>query len=144
MNMAIIRNDLSKLPGRFEELVREMPPQAIVDDSSHDNAVEMIDRLMARGKLTKGQELYLETLVQLVQVYECTHHAIDTRRFKGVGLLNHLAVENGLTAAAIAKILGVHASMGSKLLKGERSLTIAHARALGAKFKVRFEAFLAE
>lgn len=141
--MASIRNDVPKLPGRFEDLVREMPPQAIVDEASHENAVEMIDRLMARGKLTKGQELYLETLVQLVQVYEGAHHAIDTKRLSGAALLNHLAAEHGLSAAAIAQILGVHASMGSKLLKGERSLTVAHARALGARFKVRFEAFLA-
>jgi hypothetical protein len=66
-----------KLPGRFEALVRRMPPQAIADDRGLDEAVEMIDRLMAAGKLTRGQELYLETLVQLVQAYENAHHAIE-------------------------------------------------------------------
>ena len=34
------------------------------------NTLEVIDRLMAVAKLTKGQASYLETLVQLVQAYE--------------------------------------------------------------------------
>ena len=46
--------DKAKLPGRFAALVAIMPPQAIADDVQLDNTLEMIDRLMAGGKLTKG------------------------------------------------------------------------------------------
>ena len=67
-----------KLPGCFGDLVRVMPPQALMDDVHCGNTVDMIGRLMASGKLTKGQELYLETLVQLVQAYEAQHHSIET------------------------------------------------------------------
>src|SRR5438093_989022 len=52
----------TKLPARFDDLVRVMPPQAIVDDVDYQNTTEMIDRLMAGGKLTRGQALYMETL----------------------------------------------------------------------------------
>jgi len=65
------------MPSRFEDLVRLMPPQAIMDDVKYEYALEMIDRLMASGRLTNGQSLYLETLVQLVQAYEAVNHAID-------------------------------------------------------------------
>lgn len=47
-----------------------------MDEAQYENTIELIDRLMAAGRLTRGQELYLETLVQLVQAYETSHYAI--------------------------------------------------------------------
>ena len=67
-----------------------MPPQAVQDEVQYANTLEVIDRLMAVAKLTKGQALYLETLVQLVQAYEAEHHAINTARLTGLDSLNHL------------------------------------------------------
>ncbi len=131
-----------RLPGRFEEIVRLMPPQAILDDVHLDNALEMIDRLMAAGKLTKGQELYLETLVQLVEAYEADRHAIDTSDLSGLDSLRHLMKENGMNASDLARLLGVHASMGSKILRGERSLTVDHVRKLAARFRVSPQLFI--
>jgi len=128
------------LPGTFAELVALMPPQAIMDEVHHENTIEMIDRLMAAGRLTKGQELYLETLVQLVQVYEACHHAI--RPVKGIAALRHILAAHDMNASGLARLLGVHASMGSKILNGDRALTVAHIRRLAAKFKVRPDTFL--
>jgi HTH-type transcriptional regulator / antitoxin HigA len=130
----------AKLPGKFEDLVRLMPPQAIIDDVHCENTVEMIDRLMASGKLTKGQESYMETLVQLVQAYETAHHAIEAP--KGIDILRHLLDQHSMNASALARLLGVHASMGSKILKGERALTVDHLKILAAKFKVRADTFM--
>lgn len=136
------REKVTKLPGQFAKLVRRMPPQAIVDDVQYENTLEMIDCLMANGKLTQGQALYLETLVQLVQAYEATHHAIDTLRIGGMATLKHLMAENKMNAADLARLLGVHPSMGSKILKGERALTIDHLKKLAAHFKLSPEAFI--
>jgi HTH-type transcriptional regulator/antitoxin HigA len=119
-----------------------MPPQAVMDDVYLDNALEMIDRLMAAGKLTKGQELYLETLVQLVEAYEADRHAIDTSDLSGLDSLRHLMKENGMNASDLARLLGVHASMGSKILRGERSLTVEHVRKLAARFRVSPQLFI--
>ncbi|MBL9149865.1 MAG: transcriptional regulator [Phycisphaerae bacterium] len=134
------RDHKTKLPGRFEDLVQLMPPQAIVDDVQCDNTTEMIDRLMASGTLTHGQESYMETLVQLVQAYEAAHHEIKAR--KGIATLKHLLDENGMNASDLARLLGVHASMGSKILKRERALTVDHLKLLSARFKVRAETFM--
>ena len=113
-----------KLPGRYQDLVRMMSPQAIMDDVHFENTVEMIDRLMVLGKLTKGQGLYLETLVQLVQVYEAKHHSIDTTDLSGIDVLRQLLSDNDMNASDLARLLGMHVSMGSKILKGDRSLTV--------------------
>ena len=131
-----------KLPGRFEELVQMMPPQAIRDDIQLENALEMVDRLMAAGRLTRGQGIYLETLVQLVQVYEAAHHEIETSDLRGIESLKHLLDESGMNASDLARLLGLHPSMGSKLLKGDRSLTVNHLRKLASRFKVRPELFI--
>lgn len=131
------------LAGRFEQLVEMMPPQAIHNEEQYQRTLDVIDRLMARKKLTKGQSLYLETLVQLVQAYEANHHDIDVSDLRGIDSLRHLLTENGMNASDLARLLGVHASMGSKILKGERSLTVEHVRKLAARFKVRPELFIA-
>lgn len=132
----------AKLPGRFDDLVREMPPRAIVDEAHYENTLEMIDRLMAGGALTKGQSDYMETLVQLVEVYEASRHAIDTSDIKGLDMLKHFVAESKMNASDLARLLGVHPSMGSKILKGERALTIDHVKKLAVRFKVRAEAFI--
>jgi HTH-type transcriptional regulator/antitoxin HigA len=132
----------TKLPGRFADLAALTPPRAIADDAEHARMLEMIDRLMARAKLTRGQEVYLETLVQLVEAYEQTHHAIDTSDLSGIDSLRHLLAENDMNASDLARLLGVHPSMGSKILNSERSLTVDHLRKLAERFGVRPELFM--
>ena len=131
-----------KLPGRFEDLVAMMPPRAIVDETQYDETLAMIDRLMVAGRHTRGQASYLETLVQLVEAYEAKHHAMDTSDLRGIDLLRHLLAEHAMNASDLARLLGVHASMGSKILKGERSLTVEHLRKLAERFRVRPELFM--
>jgi len=140
--MPTTKTTAEKLPGRFKALVQLMSPQAIIDDVQYENTVEMIDCLMASGKLTKGQEIYLETMVQLVQAYEAQNHAIETANLGGTDALRQLLDENDMSASDMARLLGVHASMGSKILKGERSLTVEHLRRLADRFKVRIELFM--
>jgi HTH-type transcriptional regulator/antitoxin HigA len=125
------------LASLFEQLVQMMPWQAIRNETRYQKTLDIIDRLMSRKKLTQGQELYMETLVQLVQAYEGEHHHIDTSDLRGIDSLQHLMAENQMNASDLARLLGVHASMGSKILKGERSLTVEHVKKLAARFKVR-------
>jgi antitoxin component HigA of HigAB toxin-antitoxin module len=47
-----------------------------------------------------------------------------------------------MNASDLARLLGVHATMGSKILNGERSLTVDHLKVLSARFKVRPDAFM--
>lgn len=136
------RPDEDKLPRRFEELVRLMPPRAIADDVQLEHATEMLDLLMAIPKLTKGQALYLETLTQLVQVYEVEHYAIDTGGVTGLDSLKYLLDENDMSRSDLAKLLGIHPRMGSKIRKGERQLAADHLRKLAERFHVEASLFL--
>ena len=140
--MAKTRHDQDKLPVLFEELVRLMPPRAFGNEDQLEKATDMLDRLMAISKLTKGQALYLETLTQLVEVYESRHHAIDTGGVTGSDSLKYLLEQNDLSGTDLARLLGVHVSMGSKILKGERKLTVDHLRKVGERFHVEASLFL--
>jgi HTH-type transcriptional regulator/antitoxin HigA len=139
---AIRHTDPKNLPRSFKALVALMPPRAILDDVQNENSIEMIDRLMGTAELSDGQRIYLETLVQLVEAYETRRHAIDTSDLRGIDSLRHLLDEHGMNASDLARLLGVHPSMGSKLLKGERSLTVSHLRRLAGHFRVSPELFL--
>jgi HTH-type transcriptional regulator/antitoxin HigA len=124
------------LSSSFDQLVRQMPPMAIRDDIQHSNTLEMIDRLMQIEKLSRGQSDYLETLVELVEAYESKHHAIDVYHLTGIGMLKHVLDQAGLSGSDLARLLGIHPTMGSKILNGDRKLTWEHAKTLGAHFKL--------
>lgn len=140
--MPTTKSKLDRLPGRYANLMAFMPPQAISDDAQHTVFVEVIDRLMKMRQLTKGQKLYLETLVQLVEAYEQEHYLVETEHLDSTELLKHLLESHGMNGSDLARLLGVHVSMGSKLLSGKRSLTIEHLRKLAEHFSVEPQLFL--
>jgi antitoxin component HigA of HigAB toxin-antitoxin module len=127
---------LTPLPRSFSQLVAMMPPMAIRDDVHHANTLEVVDRLMQIEKLSAGQSDYLETLVELLEAYEAKHHAIDVTGLGGVRMFKHVLDQSAMTASDIARLLGMHPSMGSKILNGDRKLTWEHAKTLGARFNV--------
>jgi HTH-type transcriptional regulator/antitoxin HigA len=57
-------------------------------------------------------------------------------------LLNYLVEENDLTTRELGKILGIDHSVAARILKGERAITVEHAKSLGIRFKMDPKAFL--
>ena len=85
---------------------------------------------------------YLEVLSMLVEAYENAHHPLDDPAISGLDALRALLDDHGMAAADLARLLGVHRSMGAKLLKGERALTTRHLKILSERFKVSADLFL--
>jgi antitoxin component HigA of HigAB toxin-antitoxin module len=75
-------------------------------------------------------------------VYEAAHHAIDTMGISGLDSLKYLMEQNEMNASDLARLLGVHASMGSKILNAERSLTVDHLNKLAKRFHVSSALFI--
>ena len=63
-------------------------------------------------------------------------HAIDLSALTGLQMLRHVIEQSGMSASDLARLLQVHPSLGSKLLKGERQLTWDNAKILASHFKV--------
>ncbi len=131
-----------RLPGTFSDLVRLMPPMAIRDDIQHRNVLVVIDRLMQVERLSRGQADYLETLVELVETYEARQHALDVSDLGGTQMLKHVVGESSMSGSDLARLLGIHPTMGSKILGGQRRLTWDHAKILAAHFKLSPELFM--
>lgn len=83
------------MPGRFPDLAILLPPHAIRDEADYDRAIEFMDELLARPRLTKGQTEFFETWSILIGAYESEHHAIDTADLSGLDALKHLLDQGG-------------------------------------------------
>ncbi len=140
--MPSTKNNNTKLPTTYNELVAIMVPRAIDDDMQMENFVEMIDNLMSRKRLTKDQSSYMETLTQLVEAYEEEHHSIDVSDITGLDTLKYLVEQHEMRAKDLSEVLGLSVSVGSKILSGSRDLTVSHMKTLGDYFSVSPEVFL--
>ncbi|MEM6773197.1 MAG: hypothetical protein AAF597_21675 [Bacteroidota bacterium] len=128
------------IPARFSDLVAMMPPRAIHDEIEYENTLEVINAVLARPKLTKGQKEYLETLTVLVESYEADHHAMEVD-WSPTEALQYLLDQAGMTASDLGRLLG-NRTLGSAILTGQRSLSKAHIRTLADHFKVEPGLFL--
>lgn len=129
------------LPARFVDLVAVMPPHVIRDEAEYEAVIELLDKLLARPKLSKGQTEFFETWSVLVAAYESEQHTVDDAAITGLDALKHLLDENEMTASDLGELLG-NRSLGSKILRGERELSKAHLRIVADRFKVDAGLFL--
>src|SRR3954466_8641331 len=87
------------LPSDFESLVRLHPPAAIHDEVAYENAMDMVNRLTAVSKPTKGQFKYLDTLTILVERYEDETEGIEPQGIGALAVLRYLMKDRGMTAS---------------------------------------------
>ena len=98
---------------------------------------------MAGHALTPDQEDYLDVLSGLIEAWETRHPAkLPGKPPSGLDCLRHLLEEDQMTAIDLARLLGVHRSLGAMILRGERQLTVGHIKMLAKRFCVSGELFL--
>jgi HTH-type transcriptional regulator / antitoxin HigA len=129
------------IPKTYDQLLAMHPLRPIHNDVELEHATAMID-ILAGHALNADQADYLDVLSTLVEAYENTHYSLNDPTICGLDALRALLDEHGMSAADLARLLGVHRSMGSKLLKGERALTARHLQMLSERFKVSTDLFL--
>ena len=130
-----------ELPKDYAGLVRHWPPCAPQDEVAYDNLLELIDQLDSIPKPTKDQERYLNTISILLEDYERQHYADDFGELPPLDVLKYLLDGNGMNASDLGTLLGDRA-LGSRILRGERELSKAHARTLAKRFKVTLDLFI--
>lgn len=129
----------SEVPETYEELVRLYPPRKIHDQIEQKNATEVADWIAIRAK-NDAQLDYFELLSDLLDEYENAGKPDKTS--SPLEILNYLVEENGISTRGLGKILGIDHSVAARILKGERAITVEHAKSLGARFKMAPKAFL--
>ena len=130
----------AEVPVTYEELVRLYPPRKIHDQIELENATEVADWISLRAK-NDAQLDYLDLLGDLINEYEAPRGKPD-QPADPLEVLRYLVEENGITTRQLGKILGVDHSVAARILTGDRSITVEHAKSLGARFKVEPQIFL--
>jgi len=129
----------SSLPRNYDGLCRLLTPRPIHDKVDFQNVLEITDA-MAGHHLTADQEDYFDLLSRLIEDYE--KEQLDAPKVNGLEALQHLLDAHEMSAADLARLLGVHRTLGGMILRGERQLTLAHVRTLSKHFSVSADLFL--
>jgi HTH-type transcriptional regulator / antitoxin HigA len=128
-----------RLPEAFDGLNRMHPLRPINDDVDFENAAEVVDALALLKNPTADQADYLETLTTLIEKYEADD--IDDAEVDPIEVLKELMAGHDMSASDLGRLLGER-SLGAAILRGDRQLSKAHMKLLGAHFKVSPGLFL--
>lgn len=132
--------EFARLPKDYTGLCRLLTPRPIHDKVDFENVAEITDA-MAGHKLTPDQEDYFDLLCRLIEDYE-KEQGLPAPKATTLDALQHLLDAHDMSAADLARLLGVHRTLGAMILRGERQLTLAHVRTLAKRFSVSADLFL--
>lgn len=124
-----------KLPADYARLCRHYAPRPLHNAKDYRQACQAIAPLLGfEDRLNADQLDYVAAVRSFIEAND----AATAKWVKRTPLvtLKYLLEQHQMTAADLARVLESDRSLGSKLLRGERHLTLAHARKLARHFKV--------
>jgi HTH-type transcriptional regulator/antitoxin HigA len=105
----------------YLKLVTAFPLASIKSDEQLQEAQKVMDRLLTRGELNSGEEMYLDALSDLVAAYEDEHYPIGPA--SDADMLRHLMEAKGITQAQLSRSTAVPKSTISEVLAGKKPLS---------------------
>ncbi len=105
----------------YVKLVTAFPLASIKSDEQLQEAHKVMDRLLIRGELDGGEEMYLDALSDLVAAYEHEHYAIEPA--SDADMLRHLMAARGITQAQLSRDTTVPKSTISEILGGKKPMS---------------------
>lgn len=118
----------------YLELVTAFPLASIKSDEHLQEAQKVMDRLLAKGELDGGAEMYLDALSDLVAAYEDEHYAIESA--SDAEMLRHLMEAKGVTQAQLRKDTLIPKSTISEVLAGKKPFSRQMIRKFADYFNV--------
>ena len=118
----------------YLELVLAFPLASIKSEEHLEAAQEVMDRLLAKGELDHGEEMYLDALSGLVAAYKDAPHAIEPA--SDADMLRHLMEAKGVSQMQLSRDTGIAKSTISEVLAGKRPFSRQMIRKLADYFKV--------
>jgi HTH-type transcriptional regulator/antitoxin HigA len=125
----------------YLDLIKELPIRPITSAREHRAAQAILDRLIGREDLSKGQLDYLAALVRFVEDYERERFTLGTKRLTPIELLRHLMEENDMNTSDLGYVLGSR-GLASEVLNGKRGLSKTLIRRLSERFHLDPSLFL--
>ena len=118
----------------YLELVLAFPLASLQSDEHFAAAQEVMDRLLAKGELEDGEEMYLDALSDLVGAYEDEHYSIVPA--SDADMLRHLIEAKGTTQAELSRDMKIAKSTISEVLAGKKPFSRQMIHRFADYFKV--------
>jgi len=97
---------------------------------------------MAGYQLTKDQKDYLEALSILIEQFEDKADPEPKKKTPTHEILRYLCQKNGMSGAGLGRLLEVDRTLATRILRGERNLTVSHIQKICKRFKLSAERFI--
>jgi HTH-type transcriptional regulator / antitoxin HigA len=124
----------------YVQLLATVQPKAIETEEENEFYLAEVSKLIQLGEdLTPAQEQLLKLLVSLIENFEDQHYQLTPAT--PLEILTELVVEKGLKQKDLLPVFGSQ-GITSEVLSGKRSISKAHAKALGEFLKVSSALFL--
>jgi HTH-type transcriptional regulator/antitoxin HigA len=118
----------------YLDLVMGFPLTSLKTEAQFQAAQAVMDGLLAKGKLSAGEEMYLDALSDLVAAYEDVHCTIEPA--SDADMLRHLMEAKGVTQADLHRDTGLAKSSISEVLAGRKPFSRQMIRKLADYFEV--------
>ncbi len=130
-----------RFPEDYLSLCQRYLPRPLHDAADYAASREAIEPLAGfEDRLTPDQSDYLEAVSSFIEAYDKPR--VKWPKATPLDTLNFLMKQRDLTAADLSRLLGADRSLGAKILRGERRLTMDHIRTLAQCWKVEPGLFL--
>ena len=131
-----------ELPTKYHELVARFPLRPIHDRAELEDATQILDAMaLHESDFSNDQADYFDVLSSLVSNYEAEHDPLLIPKSSPVQTLKSLLNAHEMTASDLGRILG-NRELGSKILRGERKLTVNHIKKLAKRFRLEPSLFI--
>jgi HTH-type transcriptional regulator / antitoxin HigA len=123
------------LPEDYTGLCQRYVPRPLHDAADYAAARQAIEPFLGfENRLNADQVDYLEAVSSFIEAYDRAR--VTWPKGSPLDTLKFLLEQHDLSAADLSRILGSDRSLGPKLLRGERRLTVDHIRTLARRFNV--------
>ncbi len=128
------RRFTGKVRDDYLNLIQKSPLTSIRSDADLNAAQQVMNRLLAQGALSRGEELYLDALSDLVAAYEDTHHPIPPA--SDADMLRHLMEAKGISQIQLHRSTKIAKSTISEILNGKKPFSRQNITTLADYFGV--------
>src|SRR5262249_18420120 len=108
----------------YLDLIKRFPLRPLRSDADLKSAGRVLDALVGRDDLSRGQRDYMEGLVRFVRDFEARTSRGRLKKLTPVELLKHLMEANQMNTSDLGNILGSR-GLASEVLNGKRGLSKA-------------------
>ena len=125
----------SAFPKDYTGLCQRYVPRPLHDATDYAAARQAIEPLLGfEARLNADQVDYLEAVSSFIEAYDRAR--VKWPKSAPLDTLKFLLEQHEMSAADLSRVLGSDRSLGPKLLRGERRLTVSHIRTLARHFNI--------